>query len=74
MKEQLHFSTILTILPLWGKLKDTTKGDALKLQNQEVPAQKGMTLNLFPPIKVEANFPMTREYHKLLNTKCGMGK
>lgn len=76
MKGQLQFSTILTILPLLGKLKDTEKGIILKLPNPDVPAQKGNTVNLFSsPIKVEVNVPITKVYQKpLTNTQCEMGK
>lgn len=76
MKEQLHFSTILTILPLVKKLKRVPKCDVLKFHNQGIPAQRKEKVNLFSsPIKVEANIPITRQYQKLLtNRKCGMKK
>lgn len=76
MKEQLHFSTILKILPLLKMLKHVPKGNVLKFYNQGIPAQRKEKVNLFSfPLEVEADIPITRQYQKLLaNRKCGMKK
>lgn len=68
LKRQLHFSNILTILPLSRRLKNITKNNVLKLYNQNVSAPKGTIFHLsFLPNKVGANIIPTSRAAEILN-------